>query len=1223
MKTIANLYEELSKASPFFQRSINLKYDLSTSEYINFYIPTTKSVEALKEIASSCLNEHNQRAHIFVGPYGVGKSIFTVVLAGLLSRNNNINEAVFEFIKKIKNEYTQLSTDILKLYESGKKYLPVVLSGDEGPLEFALARGLLQALQREGINDIKPHTIFSAVKQTILMWQGNYPEVYRELESVLKKNRSININQFIDKIDRLDIDAYSMFLKIYPQLTAGSQFNFTYKQSPIELYKQVASEISSYKYSGIFVLYDEFGRFLEGRIGQPFGAEAQLLQDFAEYCNRTSEPVVHLIAITHRVMSQYAQGLPGDVRLEWQRIEGRFKTLSLIGDSRISYTLIGKALQSLNKAACDIYLNKDTNLVFMGIMSRTVELGIFDLSTDETLDVLRTVYPLHPVTLFCLPELSEKVAQNERTIFTFLFGKDPYSLDDLLKRNFIQNSKALPFIYIDHLYDYFKEPMRADNTPGGVHETWSFAEGALKLIPDKKSIARRIVKALAIIHAVNKGSANRPNNELLTLALGYDENFSEYSEGIDYLVAKKIIIFRATSNCWEFVQRSDVDVIKEIEAVLDEISPNERILKTALDKFFKSIYFPARKYIDEYGTIRYFTGVYFTVDEVCNINDWNGYLEKFETADGKKNGYADGIVAFILAADQSQKQRAVEYVRFQNEPRVIFVIPECPIKIYHPLKEMFALNILQNRPSLKDVDPRVEKELEFLIDDSKERVRALLNQITDPSAKGVWYNQGNKIDVRSYSAVCKYVSRICTVCFSNTPPIFSEPLNRKAPSVQQIKASQKVIDSLLQDELSPGLGLIGSGPDVAIYKMVLKANDIIAETGNNIEIKRPEDEKFALLWDTIYEYLTSSAHEEITFAPLIDKLQKPPWGLRRGIIPILISPVIARHLSSITVTLRGKPLSPLTGVYFTEIVKSPDNYGILYNSPEPYAIRLYDTLEKLFTDDYRGYKNRKQPLYFITQCMEKWLLSLPNYCRSSTRYLPDTTKLFRDIIRKCKMDPYVELMSNLPNVLKIDDETPSEVIEDLVINHIGVLIGAVNELKRKVRDRLLSVFGLGGDNVSDAANNWMNNIILEPNKDMKNHIIGDVYCSTLMKYCHNSELEETEWISGLAKEITGLDLDYWTDQTEDMFIKMIDEAKERIEREYFQLNETPNSGIIKVTFGPDNNQINFSFKENSLSESAQRLLANVKRTIDNTGHELNYDERMELGLELLKHLTKI
>ena len=49
------------------------------------------------------------------------------------------------------------------------------------------------------------------------------------------------------------------------------------------------------------------------------------------------------------------------------------------------------------------------------------QFGLFsDFTPSELQSLLRRAYPLEPTTLYLLPRLSGRVAQNERTLFSFL-----------------------------------------------------------------------------------------------------------------------------------------------------------------------------------------------------------------------------------------------------------------------------------------------------------------------------------------------------------------------------------------------------------------------------------------------------------------------------------------------------------------------------------------------------------------------------------------------------------------------------------------------------------------------------------------------------------------------------------------------------------------------------------------------------------------------------------
>lgn len=72
-----------------------------------------------------------------------------------------------------------------------------------------------------------------------------------------------------------------------------------------------------------------------------------------------------------------------------------------------------------------------------------------------------------------LLELSEKVAQNERTIFTFITSKDRYSLSSRSKEN-----ENTDYIGADLIYDYFENQFKDDVT-SLVHNEWLIADYAL------------------------------------------------------------------------------------------------------------------------------------------------------------------------------------------------------------------------------------------------------------------------------------------------------------------------------------------------------------------------------------------------------------------------------------------------------------------------------------------------------------------------------------------------------------------------------------------------------------------------------------------------------------------------------------------------------------------------------------------------------------------------
>ena len=102
-------------------------------------------------------------------------------------------------------------------------------------------------------------------------------------------------------------------------------------------------------------------------------------------------------------------------------------------------------------AFCNQFANN-----FSNIAHRYISHPIFsDITSEEVETLIHACYPLHPVSTFVLPRLSECVAQNERTLFTFLSARGASTLPSFLDG---YDDQHFSMITPDLIYDYF-EPL--------------------------------------------------------------------------------------------------------------------------------------------------------------------------------------------------------------------------------------------------------------------------------------------------------------------------------------------------------------------------------------------------------------------------------------------------------------------------------------------------------------------------------------------------------------------------------------------------------------------------------------------------------------------------------------------------------------------------------------------------------------------------------------------
>ena len=183
----------------------------------------------------------------------------------------------------------------------------------------------------------------------------------------------------------------------------------------IELLVAVRDKARAAGCDRIVILWDEFGRHIESLISEGRSAALSEIQLLAECVSRSTAIPVTLGLLLHQELLQYASNSPASVRAEWRKIEGRFQTIQYIDDSKEIYRLLSEVVSEQNRSN----ILPDEQVKSSALECK--QLGLFsDFTVSELQSLLRRAYPLEPTTLYLLPRISGRVAQNERTLFSFL-----------------------------------------------------------------------------------------------------------------------------------------------------------------------------------------------------------------------------------------------------------------------------------------------------------------------------------------------------------------------------------------------------------------------------------------------------------------------------------------------------------------------------------------------------------------------------------------------------------------------------------------------------------------------------------------------------------------------------------------------------------------------------------------------------------------------------------
>jgi len=954
---------------------------------------------------------------------------------------------------------------------------------------------------------------------------------------------------------------------------------------------------------------------------------------------------MHLVLITHKSLRQYGRGLVGGLDKEWSKIEGRFSNTEISSDPTMVYHLIERGLRPVNANNRVNFISQNVG-DFDTLTALTATSSFFSDIPDDSLRqlIVEGAYPLHPITTYCLPRLSDRVAQNQRTLFTFLAAEDENGLLDLWQKPLELYAGSLPIVLPGHLFDYFANGIKSSTEPGGVHWIWSVVERARTRIPtdDQQHYnwLMQIIKALAILHVAHAYDGTAVSTQLIAFSMGASNGEIEKIEtGLYELAGLRQIRYRKSYGGWEFIQwQTDFIIEQEITVRLQEQPPSSTLLKNLLTTVLPPPVYQARRYNDQFGMIRYFDSQYRTIAEleadVINPPDWEALLTTLD--------YSDGLIIYILSFTPEELNRAnqVAATISSSSSRVICVVPSQPLAAYNSLQDLYGLKQIANDPRLQADWEEAERELKFFEEDINNRLELELAGLIDPRHNTHWYVTGHlRDDITNPGAVSKLLSAICESVFSDTPRIYNESYNRRNPATVQIRAAEKVIDALLGDPTDPDLGLTGYGPDVAIMNAALKTNGLISTDGKIAPPNVLQNPKMAKVWQECQDFYHRSSHSEaegLNFEELITILKKPPFGLRNGVLPLILAVTLNEFASSAVIRRSGSAVA-LNGTTFTEIVSRPTVFTVKVENISPDVLTILDELELKVAAFLRQEEHKEQRLRFLSLGFLRWLQSLPRYARDSNQVSKNAASL-RRIIRASSTDPAHSLLVDLPRLVNTPAELTSLMIE---------LESLFETLVEQIAEQIIKVFGNQDSKktydeakLADLIAAWFNRI---NNIDNANQLFSEPVSEELGKIGRSPENYRLGLIDTLGKKVTGTLPRDWNDELFQKFCTKLLESRLRVELEIALLmGETKNSTkdfeaslttqpaseltqIVTISLELPGDEVPSQYKfqkSPKLSTHGHQLAESLKRTIEISGRSLDISEKRTIALEILRYILE-
>lgn len=1176
---------ELIQTNQSFSKSVNLQLDLGNCERIGNYIPTRSSIAILERYFASVSGALSENATILIGPYGKGKSHLLLVLLALLQGKNQENELLLHKIEK--NAGSDASRHIRMTVETDKKYLPVLVNPVMGnDLSGTFLSALREALLREGFAHIAPDSYYSQAIDTMESWRVSYPDTYHKFEQLLRQ-RGVTCEKFRKAMEHQEKEQLSYFIEIYPVLTSGSTFAPMLQIGVLKAYQQIGRILKEeYGYAGIYIVFDEFSKYIEGHAEEGFSNDMRTLQDMCELANNSKQELF-LTLVAHKSIREYARGISLTAKNAFRGVEGRLTEVEFVVSAQNNYELIADAIIKREPQFSMEYRKLEQQETYRGLIEESRRLPCFlNLFTEEEFmaTIAKGCFPMAPLFCYALLHLSERIAQNERTIFTFLAGAQQGSLGWLIQKG--QDC----LIGVDKIYDYFQGLFRETLEQPLIHNEWVKAKSALLGVEDETE--RAVIKAIAIIRMIHREEEFPAKNDTIRLSLAIEEQ--KCKRAIEQLKEQEIIVYRSSIGVYAFRNNVGVDVEKEILKKAAQYK-GKQILCRVLQNVLEVEYSIPKQYNQKYVITRYFQYVYMEEQDFLRLTSAEYLFEE---------SFSDGKIIVLIAQDFPEQEMLQKHLEELRDERVLLLLSKKRFCIGDLAEKYQAVEDLMQDGAFLDGNQLLLQELSLYQEDIAFEINAWMEDAYLPENQNVYIMQAGKqpIPGTSAAAFSCILSDICENYYRFSPKVNHELLNIRNVGVQYLRARNAVIKKLLGGEDCSGY-CEGTSPEAMVYRAAFLHTE--GDTGCQ------------RVFQEIDQFFQKCSGTRTVFHELYVRLLGKDYGVRKGIIPLFLAKKLS-DIETAAVIYVGKREMEIDYETLNKVNEHPKNYELYLEQETAEKEQYLQDLERLFYAEHSNTGSKQGRTAGIIHGMQNWYRSLPQYAMITVDFETDD----------------LEKVKVLRNSLKRAEINPRELIFDRFLQAFGaesysVLSGDIKkckelleqkleQLKEDVAFEIKKIFGAHQDSGLKAClADWYQEQI----SSSRNYVLSTI-AGNFMNYISTLQTNhEGDIVARISKIILDIYIEDWKDDTRAIFLEELFKVKEEIEHIRAREEQTDSRRriILKSASGEEIEK----YYDADTGDTTSMYLKNVMaEALEEFGDTLEKNQKVAVLVEMLEELLQ-
>lgn len=890
--------------------------------------------------------------------------------------------------------------------------------------------------------------------------------------------------------------------------------------------------------SGLLVVIDELGKFLEFAALHPDRQDVYLLQQLAETATRSKDAPLFLVGLLHQGFSVYADQLSPSAQKEWEKVAGRFEELIFGQPLEETAGLIADALNlKLRSLKSDIREKAESD------MDSAISLGWYgpNFSRRALMAQAPRFYPLHPTVLPVLVRMFSRFGQNERSLFSFLLSPEPQGLQAFSQRNVGLDG----FYRLHHLYDYARSTFGARLGLQSYRSHWNQIEAVVESYRSESDLDLQLLKTVGLLNLIDSSTMIATERSLvgaLTAAGAFSER--QVKNALHTLQNKTVLYYRGIAGGYCLWPHTSVNLQRAYDDASRAV-PATRKVSAAIEECLETRPIVARRHYVETGNLRYFEVRYLPVER----------LDEKQSLDLE---HADGLILIPLCETDDERGKALRFAQSNDvigDGQIIIAVPK-------PLRSLAGLVqearrwewVAANTPELNH-DPYAAEEVSRQIANARQvlerRLKScvgLLDFAQDTELQ--WFHKARPVAIRNGRDLLSKLSSVCEDIFTDAPHISNELVNRRTLSSAAASARMRLIERMFEHRSQPFLGMDPDRkpPEMSIYLSLLKNSEVHVAPDEKHAFRVPAVEhdpcRIRPALERIQEFLESQNEGRVKLSDLFRELRRRPLGIRDGLIPILLAVFVLVHEEDVAIYENGAFLREFAGVDFRRIVKTPESFEIQYCKVRGLRVELFQRLVGILKLEPQA--KRSAQLLDVVKPMCVFAAQLTTYAQKSKRISREAV-LVREALLNAR-EPSRLLFHDLPEACGCPQFTESGGSASEVDTFVSRLKAALDELRsaypellERIRRTFLKLFDVPGtfDEVRSELAATAGRLLVAVSE------------SRLKGFCMriaDSNLTDSLWIEALGSFVSSKPPSKWMDADEDGFMPELSQFASRFRR---------------------------------------------------------------------------